>query len=306
VIFRNWVIAAITQKSDALRSPRTAATKAPRLVAPGQLSSAQTYNPSSRSQSSNPRWHSSPLESESRNPHRGWTRFRGPVRPNGHALVGYVGPARIGKRTTNDWLYDFIGRHPGREPSEYLSRALVADLENDLDKSVREQVPMVVHLGTFELRDSLPVPQCWYIRNLDGAGRPQAHFESREELFQKQYFGKVAIPDVRHVVEGLANQLKPFWFHQGADLATFNTLDDFLRGMFRLLIDQHPEGVHKRPESLEDWARFVRMSILTFEAYYESFRSPADRVVGGGADVEWIRWGAEPPIASRAKWAQKE
>ena len=81
MIYRNWVIAAMTQKSDALRSPRTAATKAPRLIAPGQLSSAQTYNPFGRSQSANPRWHSSPLVSESRNPPRGWTRFRGPVSP---------------------------------------------------------------------------------------------------------------------------------------------------------------------------------------------------------------------------------
>lgn len=124
--------------------------------------------------------------------------------PNGHALVGYVGLARIGKKTTSEWLYDFIGRHPGREPSADLSKALVADLERDLPKETREQRDLTLHLGTFEIRDSLPVPQCWYIRNLDSAGRPKAGFEAREELFRADYLGRFKIEDVHDAVAQLA------------------------------------------------------------------------------------------------------
>jgi hypothetical protein len=211
--------------------------------------------------------------------------------PNGHALVGYVGLARIGTKPANTWLYEFIGRHSGREPAQDLSQALVADLEMAIPKSVREQNEMILHLGTFETREGLPVPQCWYIRNLDANGKTQAHFEAREELFLPHYFGQFKTADMRGVVEGRASAYDPFWFHQGADLATFNTLDAVLRAMFRLLVDKHPAGIHQRPTSLDDWARYLRMSILTFGAYYEAFRSPAERVVGGGADVEWIEWG---------------
>jgi len=219
--------------------------------------------------------------------------------PNAHALVGYVGVARIGTKTANDWLYEFIGRHPGREPAVDLCQALVSDLERDIPASVREDNEMILHLGTFETRDGLALPQCWYIRNLDGHGNPQRRFEAREELFLDHYFGQFKTTDVRDVVRQRADVFQPFWFHQGADLATFNTLDAVLLGTFRLLIDKHPTGVHRRPRTIEDWERYLRMSILTFGAYYEAFRPPAERVVGGGADVEWIEWAPDPhlPVA---------
>jgi len=70
-------MAAVARKSDALRSLRNHRTESTRLVAPGQPSMDETYNSSRRMASGNPRWHSSPLASESRNPHRGW--IRGPV-----------------------------------------------------------------------------------------------------------------------------------------------------------------------------------------------------------------------------------
>jgi len=81
VINRNWPLAAVARKNDALRSLRTPGTESPRPAAPCPPSQHETYNRSDRAMPGTRRWHPSPLASESRNPHRGWIRFRGPVRP---------------------------------------------------------------------------------------------------------------------------------------------------------------------------------------------------------------------------------
>jgi hypothetical protein len=59
-------MAPVARRNDALRSLRTSGTESARLVAPGQPSPDETYNPSGRVGPSTPRWHPSPLVSESR------------------------------------------------------------------------------------------------------------------------------------------------------------------------------------------------------------------------------------------------
>src|SRR5947209_18694244 len=71
---------AVPRKNDALRSLRTPGTESPRRVTPAQRPTDETYNLFGRFGVGTPRWHSSPRESELRNSHLGWIRFRGPVR----------------------------------------------------------------------------------------------------------------------------------------------------------------------------------------------------------------------------------
>src|SRR5439155_17758245 len=70
---------AVPRKNDALRSLRTPGTESPRRVTPAQRPTDETYNLFGRFGVGTPRWHSSPRESELRNSHLGWIRFRGPV-----------------------------------------------------------------------------------------------------------------------------------------------------------------------------------------------------------------------------------
>src|SRR5207244_12939139 len=70
---------AVPRKNDALRSLRTPGTESPRRVTPAQRPTDETYNRFGRFGVGTPRWHSSPRESELRNSHLGWIRFRGPV-----------------------------------------------------------------------------------------------------------------------------------------------------------------------------------------------------------------------------------
>src|SRR5437667_4437044 len=71
---------AVPRKNDALRSLRTPGTESPRRVTPAQRPTDETYNLFGRFGVGTPRWHSSPRESELRNSHLGWIRFRGPVK----------------------------------------------------------------------------------------------------------------------------------------------------------------------------------------------------------------------------------
>ena len=74
---------AVPRKNDALRSLRTPGTESPRRVTPGQRPTDETYNLFGQFGVGTPRWHSSPRESELRNPHLGWIRFRGQINVRG-------------------------------------------------------------------------------------------------------------------------------------------------------------------------------------------------------------------------------
>src|SRR5439155_10349613 len=70
---------AVPRKNAGLRSLRTPGTESPRRGTPAQRPTDETYNLFGRFGVGTPRWHSSPRESELRNSHLGWIRFRGPV-----------------------------------------------------------------------------------------------------------------------------------------------------------------------------------------------------------------------------------
>lgn len=85
-----------------------------------------------------------------------------------------------------------------------------------------------------------------------------------------------------------AKQFQPFWFHQGLDLFTFNVLESAMKSYFKLLCEQYPD--HNVPNSLDDWAKHVKLQILMYGAYYEAFHPVGQRYVGGGAAIEHLCW----------------
>ncbi len=213
--------------------------------------------------------------------------------PNRKALVGYVGAAKIGGIPSDEWLYDYIGDHLEFPSFETLAHDLTKTIQEQrtLDEGQSEPEPLILHLAGFEERDAQQVPVVWYIRNPHGMkdGRyinVRKKFECTEEFWN--YFPNISPSQIRDSLNQLALDHRPFWFHQGLDLPTFNTLETFLRGAFKLLCQEHP--VHSFPQTLCEWEQHLKMSILTYGAYYQAFKGPGEQYVGGGADTVSLSW----------------
>jgi len=186
--------------------------------------------------------------------------------PNRRALVGYVGVAEIAGIPTDEWLYDFIGNHLDFPNFDALSKSLALSIEEQrrIDEGDLEPEPLVIHLGGFEEQEGVQVPVIWYIRNAHRLG-PSGYEDIRKEFLNSEafwhYFPNVKPHEIRSQLMARASEYDPFWFHQGFDLGTFNTLEGFLKAAFKWLCEHHPS--YLLPQTLPDWERQVRMSILT-------------------------------------------
>ena len=215
--------------------------------------------------------------------------------PNHEIVVGYVGRAKIGDEHTDEWLYDFIGRNLST-PLPQLAYELKSKLEFDLHGQVDDE-SMVLHLGGFVEDAGQWKPQVWYIRNSEAPYRARdvkAEFDVREEI--PRYFPGMTGNQIRADVALRAQKWEPFWFHQGYDLGTFNTLDQVLRAGIGSVVQSHPDHPHHFPDSLREWSKHLKMAILTYGAYFGAFYEPFEQYVGGGADVVWAAWPLVAPI----------
>ena len=213
--------------------------------------------------------------------------------PRNKALVGYVGAAEIGAQATDDWLYDFIGDNPTISNFDALAEDLRERVEaqRQIDEGSADPQPLIIHLAGFEDRAGSQVPVVWYIRNAfdlgpDGYQTIRKTFNSSEELWQR--FPTCPPAGIREALANMADNFEPFWFHQGLDLGTFNTIETYLKAAFRLLSQSHAD--HTLPAELGDWERQVRMSILTYGAYFAAYKGVSEQYVGGGADVVSMPW----------------
>ncbi len=216
--------------------------------------------------------------------------------PNRAVVVGYVGRGKVAGKYTDDWLENFIGHNLDTDLSlQQLAENLKSDLESDLGGQVGAQA-MILHLGGFVEDAGQWKPQVWYIRNMramDAFGYEDiaAEFDVSEEI--DHYFSGKTGNEIRAQVDQMAHAWQPFWFHQGYDLGTFNTLDQALRAGMRAIVETHPAQRHPFPDSLQEWSKHLKMAILAYDAYFGAFCEP---YVGGGADVVWAKWPLVAPI----------
>jgi hypothetical protein len=211
--------------------------------------------------------------------------------PDRRALIGYVGEGQIGRIATDEWVHDFIGRHFAFRNLESLAEALRSEVETQrrLDEGNAPASPLIFYLAGFEVMEGMPTPFVWVVRNAHG---PDGISDFRKEFVKSEAFWRAFNTTPRahirsHLAE-MASQFNPFWFHQGFDLQMFNTIEAFLKTAFRVLCETHPD--HSTPSSLVEWESQVRMSILTYGAYFQAYRGPSEQFVGGGVDVVSIPW----------------
>ncbi|MCK4297374.1 MAG: hypothetical protein KAX28_12060, partial [Candidatus Marinimicrobia bacterium] len=153
---------------------------------------------------------------------------------------------------------------------------------------------LIIHIAGFEIKDGIKIPVLFNIRNyhhfdqIIGYSDPRKEFISSEVWWKEKYFENSTAQSIREDLKQKARSYNLIWIHQGRDLAVFNLFDYSLRKSFELLIKNHPK--HNFPETLEEWEKYIKMSILTYEAYFRSFYGPSEQYVGGGVDIVSIRW----------------
>lgn len=212
--------------------------------------------------------------------------------PNREIVVGYVGRQKVDRQHTDDWLRGFISRNPNTELPQ-LARDLKSELQTALGGRVDPDDAMVVHLGGFVEDAGQWKPQVWYIRNSEIDSNYEdvwPQFKVSEEINSRGKFPGWTGNQIRAKVDQMAREWNPFWFRQGFDLATFHMLDATIRQGMHAIVEGHPHRRHPFPDSLEEWTKHLKMTILTYGAYFMAFRRPDQQYVGGGFEVVWAAW----------------
>ena len=210
--------------------------------------------------------------------------------PNREAIVGYVGAAEIASMPTDLWLYQrLIGRNLAFPDFDTVAYSLQRELNACL-ASGDLAGPLVVHLGGFEQVGSEWKPVVWFIRNTTGLTNVGTYvlgtgFECSEELLKPTYFGSKTGSEIRAEV-----QRAYFSFRQGYDLAAFNAIEQKLREAIAGIVHGHPARLHPVPNTLDEWAKHVKLAVNGYGAYFASFFEPYEQYVGGGADVVHAVW----------------
>lgn len=220
--------------------------------------------------------------------------------PNDKAVIGFVGAAQINNQPIHEWILKFIDEFKDFSSFEEVSKELSSRVETQrkIDEGNKLASPLIIHLGGFEERERAMVPVIWVIRNTHKLGRYEykdirKDFECKEAFWE--FFPDTYPDEIRKLLKVLGKQFKPFWFHQGIDLMTFNVLQDTIKSSFRFLCEQHPD--HDFPKNLAEWEKYLRLQVLMYGSYYEAFFPTGQQFVGGGVDIESIPWPSRPHLA---------
>jgi hypothetical protein len=240
--------------------------------------------------------------------------------PNRQALIGYAGVGTIGGLPTDEWLYDFIGEHISFSCFEDLAHQLKDAVQEQRKKDEGDMDPdvLIIHLAGFEKRNSTWIPVIWYIRNsyslVNGyygdrrkefacdevllgeivaleksQMEPQLQNKSKKETEEKIKAELLTKPEkIINIIKKCVDYNQPLGFQQGLDLPTFNTFDTFMKRAISFINIIHPE--YSVPETLEEWEKVVKFSILTYEAFFQTYNNPGEQYVGGGADIVTLKW----------------
>jgi len=213
--------------------------------------------------------------------------------PQRKALIGYVGEAQINGAPTDEWLYDFIGNHLKFDSFATLAESLRQSVEHQrrIDEGNDDANPLIIHLAGFEEREGIQVPDVWVIRNDHDPPHLKdirKEFVAVDCLWQNPPWW-INPQTFREFLSNCAARFEPYWFHQGIDLGIFNLLEAFLKAALSSL---YKSGLfeHECPQTLIDWEKQVRMSVLMYGAYFQAYQKPYEQYVGGGVDAISIPW----------------
>jgi len=223
------------------------------------------------------------------------------VWPNNKAIIASVGRTSLFNCSLEKYLDTFIQKNLKFDNFETLANQLKIEIGKDglfYDGANNPPLGLIIYLGGFEKRDNIKVPVLWIITNIHGYDAKLGHgytdirkeFLVKEELWTSEDFGnnKPSPQTIRNDLQKLAKNHSPIFFHQGFDLDIFTNLKDFLKGSLELLIKKTSN--HKFPESIEEWEKHLRMKILIYESYLETFYDMPNQYTGGEVDIKSLSW----------------
>ncbi len=209
---------------------------------------------------------------------------------NEKVLIGSIGSGEIANKSAQDWLSDFVNEREKLSLEEIAKEVKEAVEKERKLADGSSPVGQIINLAGFVEEGGVIIPSvryisnCWSLikGNYDDV-RPE--FGEYPDVFRQNL--TVPPPLVKPVIEALANDFNPFWFHHSIGLTDFNILKSFLKQSLQIISKENNRLV---PTTLEDWEKQVRMSVLVYGAFFEAFSPPGDQYVGGGADIVSLPW----------------
>jgi len=209
---------------------------------------------------------------------------------NEKVLIGSIGCGVIAGKSAQDWLVEFVDAREGLT-LEQLAKEVKESVEKERKKAdganPREQI---INLAGFVEADGIMIPSVRYISNcwslVNGNYEDvRAEFGEFPDVFRLNL--SVAPAVIKPILETLAKDFNPFWFHHSIGLTDFNILKSFLKQSLQIISKENNRVI---PNTLADWEKQVRMSVLVYGAFFEAFSPPGQQYVGGGADVISLPW----------------
>jgi hypothetical protein len=220
--------------------------------------------------------------------------------PNNKAVIGYAGLGSIGNIGMEEWIFDFIGKNLDFKDFSFLANKLKDEVEDTLAPDFDRFGPeaLVIHLGGFEERNGCKMPTVWFIRNSNSLVKGM-YKDIRKNFFCGDAFWELfpgfdsssGNPALIKHIEYSTSQFVPVGFQQGIDLEVFNAVEGSIRLSYPKIEKTYPEFYI--PQSVGDWEKYMKWTILTYGAFYEVFNSPGRQYVGGGVDSVFLPWNKE-------------
>jgi hypothetical protein len=209
--------------------------------------------------------------------------------PKNKGVIGYVGVAHIGGIFTDEWLQNFIFNNIEIDTLEEFTVQLKGEIEKQrmIDEGSNKSVELIIHIAGFEQVDGIYYPLVYRITNMI-YDSTKGYLPPTKKFYYDQHIGyKNGI--TQQNIRAWYDSGNYTWFHQGFDLSAYNTIDSALKEAYKALINiNHPN--HSLPKNIKEREKYVKMTVLSYGAYFNSFYLPNQQYVGGGADVISIEW----------------
>lgn len=218
--------------------------------------------------------------------------------PNRRAVMGYVGMADLAggaQNSTFEFLSDFIGEHHEFESLAVLAESLkdAVQIQYDSLELADDELLLIELAGFATMQNGIRVPQIWHITNAHGISTETGTYNAINNVFgvSDEFQNKYTAAQLANIRPVL--RLEPYWMHQTMEFRLFNALAFSLEVFFALRLTHF--GVNllaEEPEIdvLNEFENRVRMKVLAYGGYNDSFESPVTRAVGLGCDILSLEW----------------
>lgn len=220
--------------------------------------------------------------------------------PKKRAVVGFIGLGELAGLRIDEWMRQFIAQTRDYGDIDLLAQELCDLIQEDFNydhpsgTDIRH-AGLIVHLGGFKYYDAVLVPVMHLVTNVPGlkerGGYPDAtrDFTVSDQIpgVMKQW-GVDYPPGVRDKILEIDKRGDFLWFNNGYMYPAFNAFKGALWQVLQVL--RKEAMLPPDPTTIQDRIAFSEMAVRVFGLSFEHHFLPEERVVGGGADSDWIRW----------------